>query len=187
MSAIRKSWTDEERNEARRELRAMLKPGGVVHVVQRHVAGSGMTRYLSLFVVRGGNLRNVTHLAARVMDEPLHDWHGYNVLRVGGCGMDMHFATVYNLSRALFPKGHKCTGVRGCPSNDHSNDYSTAQRAYYDEHPEDREVSNVDREERLAAHARMREYVDHRLTTDLGYTRGRMHRDGGYALSHRTV
>ena len=53
---------------------------------------------------------------------------------MGGCGMDMGFSLVYNLSSALFPDGFECIGKgddRGafsrCPSNDHTNgdrDYS---------------------------------------------------------------
>lgn len=41
-------------------------------------------------------------------------------LKVGGCGMDMGFPVVYNLSATLFRDGFDCIG-KGCPSNDHSN------------------------------------------------------------------
>jgi hypothetical protein len=142
-----------ERDEARAELRAMLNPGDTVNVIQRHVSQSGMMRKLSLFV---GDV-NVTNLAARAMGEKV-DTSGYhNTIKVNGCGMDMHFATVYNLARALWPNGHPCTGhdswdtkiVRGrkinrCPSNDHNNG--------------------------------MREYDT-----------ATIHSDGGYALKHRTL
>lgn len=182
MSSTR--FTKDEQAEAKKDLRKMLKPGAEVKVVQRHVSSSGMSRRLSLFYINGrGQMFDITRKAAAAMGERLQeDW----TIKVGGAGMDMHFATVYGLSRTLYPDGHRCTGERGCPSNDHNNDYGTAQRAYYDEHPEDNEYF-ADDEQRLAAHARMREYVDNRLNTDLGYRKGRKHSDGGYALTKRTI
>lgn len=48
------------------------------------------------------------------------NWEKSLGLTVGGCGMDMGFHLVYNLSRVLFPSGFECIG-KGCPSNDHSN------------------------------------------------------------------
>lgn len=41
-------------------------------------------------------------------------------IRVGGCGMDMGFHVVYNLSRTLFRDGYECLGPR-CPSSAHTN------------------------------------------------------------------
>lgn len=85
--------------EAQEELRTILSPGDTVNVIQRHVSRSGMMRHLSLFV---GD-RNITHLAGRAMGDPARDIKGHWVLKVPGCGMDMHFATVYNLAFVLFP------------------------------------------------------------------------------------
>ena len=179
-----RTFTKDEQEQARKDLRKMLKPGAEVKVVQRHVSSSGMSRRLSLFYVDGrGKMFDITRNAAAAMGERLQDdW----TIKVGGCGMDMHFATVYGLSRSLYPEGYRCTGNRSCPANDHNNDYSIAQRAYYDEHPEDDEYF-ADDEARLAAHGRMREYVDNRLNTDLGFRKGRKHSDGGYALNKRTL
>lgn len=84
--------------EAQKELREILKPGDTVGVIQRHVSRSGMLRHLSLYAGE----RNITHLAGRAMGDPAKDINGRWVLKVPGCGMDMHFATVYNLSRSLF-------------------------------------------------------------------------------------
>ena len=39
---------------------------------------------------------------------------------MGGAGMDMGFALVYELSHALYPDGFDCIG-EGCPANDHNN------------------------------------------------------------------
>lgn len=183
-----RKFTKEEQAEAKAFLRKMLKPGAEVKVVQRHVSSSGMSRRLSLFYVDGrGRMFDITSKAAAAMGDRLEDdW----TIKVGGAGMDMHFHLVYGLSRTLYPNGHRCTGKRNCPSNDHTNDYGTAQRAYYDEHPEDREVSYHDGVNGKAAHERMRVYVDEQLegpTGTLGYRKGRQHSDGGYALTKRTL
>jgi len=71
----------------------------------RHVSSSGMLRRISVFVI--------------VDNEPIClDWyieqiglykrhHQKQGLVVRGCGMDMGFSVVYDLSRALYPKGFK--------------------------------------------------------------------------------
>lgn len=42
-------------------------------------------------------------------------------LVVGGCGMDMGFHLVYELSHALYGEGYACLGKGKCPSNYHVN------------------------------------------------------------------
>ena len=107
-----------ERDEARAKLREWLKPGDTVYTVLRHVSRSGMQRTIQLIQIDDG--------------EP--SWLGYNValalgmsydrdregVKIGGCGMDMGFAIVYELGAALWPQGVPCTG-EGCLSNDHNN------------------------------------------------------------------
>jgi hypothetical protein len=101
--------------EARATLREFIKPGDTVYCNIKHVSRSGMLRIISLSVIdtesRGTShpdhgkprLRDITGLAAKAMDDKLdRDRWG---LKVGGCGMNMCFATVYNLGRALFPNG----------------------------------------------------------------------------------
>jgi hypothetical protein len=165
-------------------LRETFPVGSTAYTILRHVARSGMTRWIS---VMQGN-RNLSWHVANVIGEKVQERTGTFCLKVGGCGMDMGFHLVYSMSRSLYPGGHGCTGhdrTEGnslrCPSNDHMNDYGQAQREYYDLNPDDR----LYREDPgyLESHARMREYVDHRLATDLGYREDRWHSDGGYAVS----
>ncbi len=83
-----------------------------VYVVQRHVAKSGAYRLLSLFIIENGRLRNITLDAAVAMGERITtDRFGDFTIAVRGSGMDMHFHTVYRLSRALF--GHVGIGDAG--------------------------------------------------------------------------
>ena len=92
-----------EREEARKELLTILKPGDTVCCILRHVSRSGMSREISFRTVD----RDVTYLFALVGDYRRGTRDG---LVVSGCGMDMGFAVVYNVSRRLYPDGF---GVKG--------------------------------------------------------------------------
>lgn len=108
-----------EHEQAKDKLREMLKPGDTVYTILRHVSSSGMMRHISLVTK---DMQDITHLAAVVLGEKIADDGG---LKRGGCGMDMGFDAVYQLSRYLFPDGFTCTGKHEpgnyCPSNDHTN------------------------------------------------------------------
>ena len=113
-----------ERQEAVEKLRSWFKPGDTVFTTLRHVSRSGMTRHIGVVVLRDGVDLYPNYAIAAACDYRLNK--NGDGLVVGGCGMDMGFALVYDLSRVLFPDGFDCTG-EGCPSNDHSNgdrDYS---------------------------------------------------------------
>ena len=107
-----------EQTEAQDQLRAILKPGDEVRTILRHVSRSGMSRSISVIVSNGDGVRDISWLIARAglgrFDRK------YDGIKVGGCGMDMGFSLVYNLSRALYGDSFVCVG-EGCPSNDHSN------------------------------------------------------------------
>jgi hypothetical protein len=61
--------------------------------------------------------QRIDHFAATVMEHRIGSHDG---IVVRGCGMDMGFHLVYNLSSILFADSFTCIGP-GCPSNDHSN------------------------------------------------------------------
>mgnify|MGYP001574902063 CR=1 FL=1 len=98
---------DERRVEALKQLRKLLKPGSTVYTVLRHVAKSGMTRWIDLYVIKGNEPVWITGYAGQALGTPQSrsDWEKSRGLRVGGCGMDMGFHLVYNLSRVMFPDG----------------------------------------------------------------------------------
>jgi hypothetical protein len=91
-----------EREHSRERLSAMLTPGDTVYTMVRSVSSSGMSRTMSLYIVKDNRLVNITYYAAHALEWPLVEKNGSRVLRVGGCGMDMGFHTVYTLSRVLF-------------------------------------------------------------------------------------
>lgn len=98
-----KAGREAYREQAKNDLREWIKPGDRVYCCLRHVAKSGMSRRISMHLVKDGELRNITYTAAVAMDKTLHrDDHA---IVIGGCGMDMGFALVYALGCALWPNG----------------------------------------------------------------------------------
>jgi len=113
--------------EARRELQELFDKFGTttVFVNQRHVSRSGMTRYLDLYLLPSYDKaffwsqspllilagtqsqiepRRITLLIAKALQWPYHKER--ETLIVSGCGMDMHFHTVYSLSCLLYCNKH---------------------------------------------------------------------------------
>lgn len=96
-----------ERDECITRLRETLKPGQTVYTNLKHVSRSGMQREIGMHIVEAGEIRWITGLAARAMGDRIGARDG---IVIGGCGMDMGFALVYNLGRTLFPAGFKVEG-----------------------------------------------------------------------------
>lgn len=109
--------------EQRAKLRGWLKPGDTVYTVLDHVSASGMSRDIRLIIIKTDDKGQPYTLHPNYATQVLT---GYprakrgDGLRIGGCGSDMGFELVYNLSAALFPDGFECIG-ENCPSNDHVN------------------------------------------------------------------
>ena len=98
--------------EAIAQLQEFISPGDTVYTVLRSVSSSGMSRQISLFIMSEGQMLNITGLAARALGytatekNPGRNW----AIKVGGCGMDMGFHLVYNLSSALFRDAYAFAG-----------------------------------------------------------------------------
>ena len=99
-------YSQQEVAEALAKLRELLKPGDTVSTILRHKSRSGMSRSISLVLMDGGP-QELDYWVSRVLGNSIDQRHGG--IRIGGCGMDMGFALVYDLSRRLFPDGF---GVR---------------------------------------------------------------------------
>ncbi len=100
----KKQEIEQEREGAIEKLRALFagddKP--VIHTIVRHVSASGMSRDISLIYVKEGAIHNITYWGALALDWKLSEKSGNRAIRVGGCGMDMGFHTVYTLSRVIY-------------------------------------------------------------------------------------
>lgn len=148
---------DKEKAEAIATLREWIKPGDTVYTVLDHVSSSGMSRAIRVVLMScdDGKVTD-THPNYSVGKAlGLRHWkrngREQDALVMGGCGMDMGFALVYELSHALFggkrcdcpripetdkvadPSCPKCSGTgylhdsgyvctgEHCPSNTHVN------------------------------------------------------------------
>lgn len=160
--------TKEEIQTAREYLLSVLKPGDTVYCVAKHESRSGMSRTIDLLVAGPvGNVSSIAWAAARLGVGTFDRDRGG--LKIGGAGMDMGFALVYDLSTRLFPDGFGCVGER-CPSNDHSNgdrDYTPHHGTVYtaDTCPGRPCSTDCDHKERAG--------------------RDHWHRESGYALTRR--
>lgn len=104
-------------------LKKWLKPGATVYTKLESVSSSGMSRRISVYIVAPktenapARIVNITGMAANATGYTPSDKGG---ITMGGCGMDMGFAIVYALGRAIWPKGTpKPHGTRnGAPDKD---------------------------------------------------------------------
>ncbi len=114
---------EREQEEARVQLREILKPGDTVTLVLRHTSRSGMYRTIDCYKIEGntdGTVERmwISRLVATATGNRFDDRK--EAVGMSGCGMDMGLALVHELSYVLHGKGFTCTGER-CPSNEHSN------------------------------------------------------------------
>lgn len=85
--------------EARAHLRKLCSPGTTVHSILRHTSRSGMMRHIDFILLKkDGSTRWLSGWIAQAMDIRQHNG---GVLKVSGCGMDMGFHIVNNLSYVL--------------------------------------------------------------------------------------
>ena len=96
--------TKEEKQKARESLTAWLKPTNTVFTILRHVSRSGMMRHISLLTFKNNQPILLDYNVSMLMEYPMAKKEG---LKVSGCGMDMGFHLVYELSYALFKDGYK--------------------------------------------------------------------------------
>jgi hypothetical protein len=152
-----------------------LKPGDTLYTTTLHTSRSGMSRNIKVVRILDGKPTDISGLVARATGSRWADDGG---VTVGGCGMDMGFSLIYDLSRTLHPRGFLCAGSGVCHSNDHSNDYGTASRMAD-------EALGFTVHDRREHFTEWRAKVQDLLDNTLNYRGDRHHDDGGYAISQR--
>lgn len=93
-------FTESEKAEAIAQLRKTLRKGDTLYTCLRSVSSSGMSRTLDVYVMRKNEPRRLTYSVAQALGWTYD--RRREALKVGGCGMDMGFHTVYTLARALW-------------------------------------------------------------------------------------
>jgi hypothetical protein len=100
----KKEIKNQAQEEAKARILELLDTGAerpTIYTILRKVSSSGMSRQISLKVIKEGVLYDITYSAAILLDLPLVE--GFNrAVRVNGCGMDMGFDLVYGISSRLF-------------------------------------------------------------------------------------
>ena len=104
-----KTAKEKEIQERKDFLLSILHPGDTVYTILRHVSQSGMRRVIGIIIpiVReDGKIEfySPNYAAGLVTGYSMSKDHDGLVLN--GCGMDMGFHLVYNLSQALFGNGY---------------------------------------------------------------------------------
>ena len=94
--------TDTEKKESIEALKKLIGRNYKVYTSCDHVSASGMTRNISCYIAKGGDIIDITWHVARVLEYKRNRDNGGMVVR--GCGMDMGFSVVYNLSCAMYPR-----------------------------------------------------------------------------------
>tara|TARA_R110002012_G_scaffold308904_1_gene515607 strand:+ start:251 stop:529 length:279 start_codon:yes stop_codon:yes gene_type:complete len=81
-----------------------LKKDETVFTTTLHVSKSGMTRHIKFFVIRDNLPLYLTNtIIEKLGYKPNKHWDS---IVVRGCGMDMGYHVVHNLSYALFGEGY---------------------------------------------------------------------------------
>lgn len=105
MAVSRKDGEAAQKEQAKKHLRKLLKPGQTVYTILRHRSASGMSRSISLVIPTKDGIQSLDYWIAQAQGESTDQKNGG--LKVSGCGMDMGFYLVYNLGRMLYPQGVK--------------------------------------------------------------------------------
>ena len=77
----------------------------MIYTILRHVSQSGMSRRIDVYAIRDNKPLYLSGLVEELCQYKRH--RRKEGLVVGGCGMDMGFAIVYNFSSQVFPNGFK--------------------------------------------------------------------------------
>ena len=103
-----------QQKNALKTLSELLKKEDTILCTLKSVTRSGMSRRIDFGVIKDGDYQKLTGLIASAigLSYTSKDWAANKGLRVDGCGMDMGFHVVNNLSMAIFcPDGYTHEGA----------------------------------------------------------------------------
>ena len=94
---------EKELEQVKEYLLESLSPGDTVYTILKHVSQSGMYRVVDAYVIKDNQPLRLSWNASKVTGKYDRRHEG---IGVGGCGMDVGFEVVYNLSYFLFNDGY---------------------------------------------------------------------------------
>ena len=94
-----------ESKESIETLKEYLKKDMTIHSIIRSVSNTGLTRNISFKITDKDNILDLSYHIAKALQYPFNDKK--HAVKVSGCGMDMAFHVVHNLSHVLYGTGYK--------------------------------------------------------------------------------
>ena len=88
-----------EKAQLRKEIKKIIGKCRDIYCVLRHVSQSGMMRHIDFYIFKNNRPIWLTSRIGQLLD---YRQAPSGSLKVGGCGMDMGFAVVYDLSSELY-------------------------------------------------------------------------------------
>ena len=85
-------------------LKKYLREGDTIYTICRHVSRSGAMRHITFYIMLDNEPFRINAHIADVLDMKFNKHN--DALKVSGCGMDMGFHIVYELSHRLFNNGY---------------------------------------------------------------------------------
>ena len=92
-----------EKRAAIEYLKKSINKGDTLYTIVTHVSQSGMSRNIKVLDIKGGNPSYWNYYISKILGYTLKD---DGTLKVQGCGMDMGFHVVNQLSKVLFDDGY---------------------------------------------------------------------------------
>jgi hypothetical protein len=96
--------TKAEKAERLASLKDLLKGVTTLYTNLRKVSASGMSREISVHIVKDGEILDISYGVSVVLGWPQS--RNSNAIKVSGCGMDMGFHLVYTLAQIICDDGY---------------------------------------------------------------------------------
>lgn len=100
----KKNIIEQEQKALTAYLKSLFAPGKEIYRSVLHVSASGMSREIGLYIVKDNRILDISFEVASVLGWTKSKTK--RAVRVEGCGMDMIFHTIYELSQRLFNDGY---------------------------------------------------------------------------------
>ena len=98
MTKKEKAEMIQQQKKAINEIKKYLPKNKRVYARVVYVSNSGMSRVIHFVSIKNNRLYNLDGLISKILGYKFAETRGGFGLRVGGCGMDMIFNTLYNVN-----------------------------------------------------------------------------------------
>ena len=96
----------DKQKETIKELKKAFQKGSTAYTKLIHCSSSGMTRIIGVIGIKKNEPRYYSYKVSKLLDYKCSDKFGEYGVKIGGCGMDMGFHLIYQLSSKLYKDGY---------------------------------------------------------------------------------